>query len=96
MERTIDLVEMLFVGMAFLSTIVAPLGPYYVWFLSLAFLTQLYDAIATRETVDYVILLFMLVPLIALFNLFTLTTSELTFLWFIILAIQLYDVYESV
>jgi predicted membrane protein len=94
MVKTVDMVETLFAGLALLGTLLTPLSTYYVWFVALAFLTQLFDVATSRETIDYVILLFEFIPLIAVFNLFAISTELLAIVWFIILAMQVYDDYE--
>lgn len=82
-------------GMALFSTMLTQLAPYYLWFVTLAFLAQLYDTVASREYVDVAVLLILLVPLLVLLGFLALPQYAVTLVWALALALQLYDVYQS-
>jgi uncharacterized membrane protein YoaT (DUF817 family) len=94
--KTVDMLETLFITLAFFATLVATIHPYFTWFVLIALALQLYDFTATEDhAIDFAILFLLTLVILPILNILTIITPYTTWLLLIALAIQLYDDHQS-
>ncbi len=91
-----DMLETLFITLAFFATLVTTIHPYFTWFVIIALALQLYDFTATEDhAIDFTILFLLTLIILPTLNILTIITPYTTWLLLITLAIQLYDDYST-
>ena len=94
--KIVDMLETLFITLAFFATLVTVIHPYFTWFVIIALALQLYDFTATEDhAIDFTILFLLTLIILPTLNILTIITPYTTWLLLITLAIQLYDDYST-
>lgn len=95
-DRTVDMLETLFITLAFFATLVTAIHPYFTWFVLIALAIQLYDLVATEDhAFDFAVLLLLILIVLPIFHILVIIAPYTSWLLFIALVIQLIEDHYS-